>query len=88
MLRKHNLKIQVDKCKFLSKSTEYLGYFLTTEGIKPNPNKIETIQKLKIPETPKQIKYFLGINAYYKKFIKDYAKIAHGLTKYLKKIRK
>lgn len=84
-LRKHNLKIQVDKCSFFSKSTEYLGHILTTEGIKPNPNKIETIQKLKLPENQKQIKSFLNITGYYRKFIKDYAKIAHGLTKYLKK---
>ncbi len=84
-LRKHNLKIQVDKCKFFAKTTEFLGHTLTTEGIQPNLSKIENIQKLKLPTTSKQIKSFLGITGYYRKFVRDYAKVAHGLTKYLKK---
>lgn len=84
-LRENNLKIEIDKCKFFAKSTEYLGHIMTTEGFKPNPNKIEAIQKLKLPETAKQIKSFLGATGYYRKFIKDYAKIAFGMTKYLKK---
>lgn len=65
-----------------------MGHILSPEGIKPNPKKIETIQHLKLPETQKQIKQFLGITGYYRKFIKDYAKVAHGLTKYLKKSAK
>lgn len=84
-LKEHNLKIQIDKCKFFAKTTEFLGHTLTKEGIKPNMTKIENIQKLKIPETQRQIKSFLGITGYYRKFIKDYAKVAHGMTKYLKK---
>lgn len=84
-LREHNLKIQVDKCRFFAKETDYLGHILTTDGIKPNPAKVESIQKLKLPETQKQIKSFLGTTGYYRKFIKDYAKTAHGMTKYLRK---
>ena len=84
-LREHNLKIQIDKCNFFSRNTEYLGHTLTTEGIKPNTSKIESIQKLKLPDTEKQIKSFLGMTGYYRKFVKDYAKVAYGLTKYLKK---
>lgn len=84
-LKEVNLKIQIDKCKFLSKETEYLGHVLTPEGVKPNPKKVESITELKLPETQKQIKSFLGITGYYRKFVKDYAKVAQPMTKYLKK---
>lgn len=84
-LREHNLKIQINKCNFFAKETEYLGHVLTTEGVKPNNKKIEAIQKLQLPETTKQIKSFLGITGYFRKFIRDYAKIAEPMTRYLKK---
>lgn len=84
-LRKANLKIQVDKCSFFSKETEYLGHVLTRDGMKPNPAKVSDIVNLKLPETQKQIRSFLGITGYYRKFIKDYAKIAKPMTNYLKK---
>lgn len=84
-LRKHNLKIQFDKCNFLAKETEYLGHVLTPEGVKPNPKKIDDIVKLHLPKTQKQIKSFLGVTGYYRKFIRDYAKVAHPMIKYLKK---
>lgn len=84
-LQESNLKIQVDKCNFLCKETEYLGHILTSEGIKPNPNKIKSILELKLPNTEKKIKSFLGITGYYRKFIKDYARVAQPITKYLKK---
>lgn len=84
-LREHNLKLQIDKCNFFCKETDYLGHTLTSDGIKPNSTRIESIQKLKLPTTQKQIKSFLGITGYYRKFVKDYAKIAYNLTKYLKK---
>ena len=84
-LSKHNLKIQFHKCKFLSKETEYLGHILTPEGVRPNPKKIKDITNLKLPKTQKQIRSFLGITGYYRKFIKDYAKVAQPMTKYLKK---
>lgn len=87
-LRKYNLKIQIDKCNFFSRSTEYLGHILTPEGIKPNEKKIEVIKNIKLPTTQKQIKSFLGITGFYRKFIKDYAKVAQNMTKYLKKNRK
>lgn len=84
-LRKANLKIQFNKCKFLRKETEFLVHVLTDQGIKPNQNKIKDITILKLPETQKQIKSFLGITGYYRKCIKDYAKIAQPMTVYFLK---
>lgn len=87
-LREHNLKIQIDKCSFMKKNTDFLGHVLSKDGICPNPNKIEVIQNILIPKTEKEIKRFLGMTGYYRKFIKDYSKIAYPIIKYLKKGKK
>lgn len=84
-LRKAKLKVQVDKCDFLKRETQFLGHVLTAKGIKPNPDKVSIIQMLRIPNTAKQIKSFLGMTGFYRKFIGNYAKIAHPMTVYLKK---
>lgn len=87
-LAEHNLKVQFDKCSFMKKNTEFLGHILTAEGMKPNPIKIKCIQDYPLPKTEKQLKGFLGATGYYRKFVKDYAKIANPMIKYLKKDKK
>lgn len=84
-LREHNLKLQPDKCEFLRKEVAYLGHIITDEGIKPNPKKISAIQEIKQPKTPKDIKSFLGLVGYYRKFIQNFSSIARPLTTLLKK---
>lgn len=85
VLRRANLKIQVDKCNFMKKETDYLGYVLTENGVQPNPDKIQKILNLTLPTRQDQIRQFLGISGYYRRFIKGYAKIAQPMTKFLKK---
>uniref|UniRef100_A0AAG5DIK1 RNA-directed DNA polymerase n=1 Tax=Anopheles atroparvus TaxID=41427 RepID=A0AAG5DIK1_ANOAO len=80
-----NLKIQLDKCEFLRRETEFLGHTITPEGIKPNPDKIRKILEWSLPKTKKEIKQFLGLAGYYRKFIKDYSKITRPLSSCLKK---
>ncbi|XP_015839413.2 retrovirus-related Pol polyprotein from transposon 297 [Tribolium castaneum] len=87
-LRKFNFKIQLDKSEFLKKEVNYLGHVITPEGIKPNPDKIKAILDYSIPTTPKQLKGFLGLIGYYRKFIKNFAKITKPLTIRLKKDHK
>lgn len=84
-LRDTNLKIQIDKSEFLKKEVAFLGHIITPKGIKPNPDKIQAILKYPIPKTPRQIKAFLGLLGYYRKFIKDFAKITKPLTSCLKR---
>ena len=84
-LRSTNFKIQPDKSEFLRKEVSYLGHIITPAGIKPNPNKIEAIKKFPIPKTQKQIKSFLGLLGYYRRFIQNFAKLTRPLTKCLKK---
>lgn len=86
--RDTNLKIQLDKSEFLQKTVKYLGHIITPDGIKPDPSKIESIKKFPLPKTRTEIKSFLGLLGYYRKFIKDFAKITKFLTVCLKKDNK
>uniref|UniRef100_A0AB38Z2N6 RNA-directed DNA polymerase n=1 Tax=Panta errantivirus TaxID=3078412 RepID=A0AB38Z2N6_9VIRU len=83
-LNSANLKIQLDKSEFLHKQIEFLGHIVTDEGIKPNIKKIEAIKMFQAPKTIKQLRSFLGLMGYYRKFIRDYAMIAKPLTNILR----
>jgi len=84
-LQNYNLKIQLDKSEFLSKNIEFLGHVITPEGIAPNPSKVKAIQNYPIPKTVKEIKSFLSLIGYYRRFIQNFAKIVSPMTKCLKK---
>ncbi|KAI5716006.1 hypothetical protein M8J77_025889 [Diaphorina citri] len=84
-LSDHNMKLQLDKSEFLKTETTYLGHVISSEGAKPNPEKLRCIEKYPIPRTTTQIKSFLGLVGYYRKYIKDFAKVAKPLTACLKK---
>lgn len=86
--RESNLKIQLDKSEFLHKECAFLGHIVSTEGIKPNTEQINAIRKFPIPKTQKEIKSFLGLLGYYRKFIQDFSKLTKPLTECLKKGRK
>ena len=68
-LRELGLKIQPDKCEFLKPELEYLGLIVTAKGVKPNPKKIDAVKNFKIPKNPTDVKSFLGLSGYYRKFI-------------------
>lgn len=84
-LRQANFKIQLDKSEFLHKEIAFLGHVVTPDGVKPNPDKIKVIKNYPIPKTQKQIKAFLGLLGYYRKFISDFAKLTKPLTECLRK---
>jgi len=80
-----NLKLQLDKCEFLKKEANFLGHIVTPDGIKPNPIKVKAIVSYPIPTKVKEIRAFLGLTGYYRKFIPNYADIAKPMTSCLKK---
>lgn len=84
-LRKFNLKLQTEKCNFLKKEILYLGHRITADGIMPDESKIYAIKNFPIPKNPKQIKMFLGILSYYRKFIPNLANSAEPINKLLRK---
>ena len=74
------LSMKLSKCHFFTKEIQYLGHILGVEGIRPVPAKTEAIKAMHPPVNPKQVRAFLGLVGYYRKFIKDFAKIAKPLT--------
>lgn len=82
-LRDVHMKISLEKSKFYQHEVEFLGYIVSNNIIKTDPKKLETIQEYPIPITLRQLRSFLGMTGYYRKFIKDYAKITKPLTNYL-----
>lgn len=84
-LRQFNLKVQLDKSEFLRKEVQFLGHVITPEGIKPNPSKIIAVQEYPLPKTTKEIRAFLGLVGYYRRFIQNFAKIVSPFTRCLKK---
>ena len=60
-LKQYGLKIQLDKSEFLRKEVPFLGHIITTDGIKPNPDKIKANLKYPIPKIQKEVRIFLGL---------------------------
>jgi len=84
-LRFHHLKLQPSKCSFLRKEVLYLGHVISETGISPDPSKIDCIETYPKPKNAKDIKFFLGLLNYYRRFVDNFAKIAKLLTYLLKK---
>ncbi|XP_032689886.1 uncharacterized protein LOC116853116 [Odontomachus brunneus] len=84
-LRAANLKLQPDKCEFLRKEVSYLGHIIGKTGVKPDPKKIEAVKNFPRPANSKNVKQFLGLSGYYRRFIPNFSKIAKPLTNLLKK---
>jgi len=79
-----NMKIANEKSHFFSTSIEFLGHIIKNGRITVDPRKTETIQNYPIPKTLKELRSFLGLTGYYRKFIRDYAKIVKPLTIHLR----
>ena len=79
-LKSANLSMKKSKCSFFSKEIQYLGHILSATGIRSLPSKTHGIQHMNPPTTPKQVRAFLKLVGYYRKFIKGFTKIAKLLT--------
>lgn len=84
-LRQHTLLLQPDKCNFLMTEIKYLGHIINGQGVAPDPDKVKAVREYPLPRTPKQIKSFLGLIGYYRKFISHFATKAKPLNNLLRK---
>lgn len=86
--RKANLKLKPKKCIFFQGDIKYLGHIVSENGIKSDPEKTEAIQDWPRPETVTEIRSFLGIASYYRKFIPALSRLRFTLNELTRKNRK
>ncbi|MFG1569958.1 reverse transcriptase family protein, partial [Staphylococcus aureus] len=80
-LRKEKLYGKLSKCEFFLDQVEFLGHVVTRDGIAVDPKKIEAVKSWAPPKSVAEVRSFLGLAGYYRKFVKDFAKIAEPMTK-------
>ncbi|KAK7925039.1 hypothetical protein WMY93_007349 [Mugilogobius chulae] len=76
----YGLKLQPEKCQFLKRQVKFLGHVVCSQGISPDPDKVAAVSDWKPPTTVRQVRSFLGFVGYYRRFIKDFSKIAKPLN--------
>ncbi|GJV50260.1 putative nucleotidyltransferase, ribonuclease H, partial [Tanacetum coccineum] len=81
LLKDHELYAKFSKCEFWLREVQFLGHVVNAKGIHVDPAKIKAIKKWEAPRTPIEIRQFLGLAGYYRRFIKDFSKIGKPLTK-------
>ena len=84
-LKAAGLKLKLEKCCFFKKHIQYLGHLISADGIQPLPEKLESIAKMPAPRNPKEVKQFLRLVGYYRKFVPRFADISRVLTHLTKK---
>ncbi|KAJ9546254.1 hypothetical protein OSB04_025961 [Centaurea solstitialis] len=85
ILRKEQLYAKFSKCDFWLQEVQFLGHLVNREGIKVDPAKVEAVMKWETPKSPTEIRSFLGLAGYYRRFIQDFSKVAVPLTKLTRK---
>lgn len=86
MCRKNNLKLNPEKCDFFKSEVVFLGHLCTSDGLKPNPTKIATINNYPTPTNKDETTRFHAMANYYRRFIPNFSTISYPLT-YLRKKR-
>ena len=84
-LHDHALVANAKKCLLGRDNVEYLGHIVSFEGVKMDPAKISAVLRWPTPTSLKSVRGFLGLTGYYRRFIRDYGKIAAPLTELLRK---
>jgi hypothetical protein len=84
-LRDHRLYAKFSKCDFWLREIKFLGHTISQDGIAVDPKKVQEVMDWKPPTTVRQIRSFLGLAGYYRRFIPDFSRTAKLMTEFLKK---
>ncbi|GJT95945.1 putative reverse transcriptase domain-containing protein [Tanacetum coccineum] len=85
LLRKDKLYAKFSKCDFWIRIVQFLRHLIDSQGLHVDPAKIEAVKNWTSPTTPTEVRQFLGLAGYYRRFIKGFSKIAKPLTKLTQK---
>jgi hypothetical protein len=85
ILRENRLHAKLNKCEFGKTSVEFLGHVLSADGVRTDPNKIKVIESWPAPSNLNELRSFLGLASYYRRFIRGHSKIAGPLIRLTKK---
>ena len=87
-MREHQLYVKLKRCEFWSTEVTFLRHVVSKEGIKVDPLKIKAVAEWPRPTNVTEVRIFLGLAGYYRRFLKDFSKIASPLINLLKKTSK
>lgn len=79
-IRSAGLTLKLEKCHFCFEKLQFLGHVVSYAGVRPDPEKIAAIEQFPLPSDKKAVRHFLGLCAYYRRFIANFARIASPLT--------
>jgi hypothetical protein len=86
-LQEHKLYGKLSKCSFYQLKIHYLGHVISSEGIAMDPAKVEAIMEWPMPMNVLEVRSFMGLAGYYRRFVKGFSKIANQITELQKKNR-
>eukprot|EP00253_Pinus_taeda_P036627 PITA_36627 len=85
LLREHQLYVKLNKCSFFQTEVHYLGHVVSKEGIAVDPKKIRAIMEWVDPKSVDEVRYFMGLVGYYRRFIRKFLQISYPITPLQKK---